>query len=331
MIPEFNLPGFGKKTKAECNTVTYADYCPDCRQTDPKYYHCNNWECPVCLHWTAARAALRIAERLLLCLIALCAFGTYPGHINHFVLSVPASEYDNFDLDKMKKQAVKYAKQIGISGGAIAFHPYRVIEDLKKPIRRAMKARGLDGGDWVGIHANVLGLGSWREYVVFSPHFHIVGYFKLKEKSNDFVRRTGWVYKNISVAEHRYAENQEGVRRIFAYALTHHAIAKGKHNVTYFGNASYNKFETDVWKEIQAKSCPDCSAQMFRVPVWSERTLKEIRSGALKVDLTGLKKSRRIVIHRYYRVRTRQTDLDAFCSMGPPGPPARSARLDVPV
>lgn len=180
LIPEFNLPGFGSKTKHECNTVTYADYCPDCHEVDPKYYHCNNWNCPDCLHWTATRAAKRIAERIIGSHAALCDTGTYPGHVNHFTFSPPAWVYDNFDLDKMKKLVIKYAKQVGISGGAIAFHPYRIKGNLKKPIRRAMKAMGLEGGEWDGVHANVLGLESWRDYAYFSPHFHIVVTSSLK-------------------------------------------------------------------------------------------------------------------------------------------------------
>lgn len=315
----FNLPGFGSKTKPECNTVTYADYCPDCHQVEPKYYHCFNWECPECLHWTASRAAKRIAERIIGCHAALCDTGIYPGHINHLTFSPPAFEYDGFDLDKMKKKAIEYAKAVGVSGGAIAFHPYRIKGDLKKPIRRAMKAMGLEGGDWDGVHANVLGLKSWRDYAYFSPHFHIVGYFKLKEQSDDFIRRTGWVYKNISMSERHHAENKDGVCRIFAYVLTHHAIEKRRHNVTYFGDAYYSKFETKTWKEIELKKCPDCSSQMFRIPVWSEKRVKEIRSGACKVELDEChSKSRLITIRHFYTVRTKQAGLDAFCSESPP-------------
>lgn len=314
LLGVFNLPGFGRQTKAECNTVTYADHCPDCRHTDPKYSHCNNWECPTCLHWTAARAAKRIAERLLGCHAALCDTGVYPGHVNHFTFSPPISEYGNFDLDKMKKMAVKYAKQVGISGGSIAFHPYRIKGDLKKRIRRAMKAMGLEGGDWVGVHANVLGLKSWRDYVYFSPHFHIVGYFKLKEQSNDFIRRTGWVYKNISMSERHRAEGYGDVCRIFAYILTHHAIEKRRHSVTYFGDAYYSKFETKTWKEIELKKCPDCSAQMYRVPVWSEKRVKEIRSGAFKVEIDeSYSKSRLITIRHFYTVKTHQSSIEKFC------------------
>lgn len=324
MTPEFDLPGFGSKTKAECNTVTYADYCPECHEVEPKFYHCNNWQCPECLHWTAARAGRRVAERLIGSHAALCDTGTYPGHVNHVMLSVPVSEYDGFDETEMKKLAVKYAKQIGISGGAIAFHPYRIKGDLKKPIRLAMKAQGLEGGDWVGVHANVLGFKSWRDYAVFSPHFHVVGYFKLKEQSDAFIRRTGWVYKNVSMSERHHAEGFEDVRRIFTYILTHHSIAPRRHNVTYFGNASYSKIETKTWKETQLKKCPDCSAQMFRIPVWSEKRVKEIRSGVCKVELDESNSmSRVITVRHFYTVRTRQAGLEAFCSDSPPGPPAR--------
>lgn len=329
MIPSFNLPGFGSKTKAECNTVTYADHCPDCHETDPKYYHCFNWQCPECLHWTAARAGRRAAERIIGSHAALCDTGVYPGHVNHVVLSVPACEYDGFDEEVMKSKAVEYAKQIGLSGGAIVFHPYRLKERIKKRIRRVMKAQCLEGGDWDAVHVNLLGFNSWRRYVKFSPHYHIVGSFKLKEKSNDFVRRTGWVYSNISMKKRHRAEGYEDVRRILTYVLTHHATAPRRHNVTYFGDFSYSKINTKTWKEIDLKKCPNCSAQMYRVPVWSEKTVKEIRSGVRKVELDeSNSKSRTITIRHFYTVRTKQANLDVFCSESPPAR-ARTARLDV--
>lgn len=90
-----------------------------------------------------------------------------------------------------------------------------------------MKAQGLEGGDWTGVHANVLGFEPWCDYAYFSPHYHIVGCFRLKEQSDMFIRRTGWVYKNVSMSECHHAENQEGVRRIFAYVLTHHSMNDG--------------------------------------------------------------------------------------------------------
>ncbi|HEY9758841.1 MAG TPA: hypothetical protein V6C97_26975 [Oculatellaceae cyanobacterium] len=308
MIPEFNLPGFGSKTKAECNTVTYADYCPDCHQVEPKFYHCFNWECPECLPWTSSRAARRVAERLSGCHAALHAAGGSPGNINHVMLSVPASEYDGFDLDKMWGKAKDYAKQIGFSGGAIAFHPCRIKGGRagEKRILRAMKIQGLKGGSWVGVHADVLGLDDWRDYAVFSPHFHIVGYFKLKEQSDEFYHRTGWTYKNITWSKRHRAEGHKDIRRIFAYVLTHHAVVPGKQNVRYFGNISYNKMFTKTWKETELKACPDCSEQMYRIPVKSADEVKKIRSGVCRVELDeSHKMSRLITVRHFYIVRAR--------------------------
>jgi hypothetical protein len=69
---------------------------------------------------------------------------------------------------------------------------------------------------------------------------------------------------------------------------------------------------------------------MYRVPIWSEKRVKEIRAGVCKVELDeSHSKSRLVTIRHFYAVRTQQADLDAFCSDSPPAR-ARSARLGAP-
>lgn len=320
MTQEYNLPGFGSRTKESCNTVTSADYCPDCHRVDARFYHCNNWECPECYHWTAAKAARRIADRVYGCYLAWRSFGKNLGYVNHFEFSVPESEYEGFDKDSNKAKAVAYAKDVGVSGGAVAFHPYRIKKELQRPVRLAMEAAGMKGGSWDGIHSDVLGLGDWRNYAVFGPHFHIVGYFSMKEKSNEFQKRTGWVYKNISWSKRHHAEDKDAVRRIFSYLLTHHSVSKGKQNVTYFGTASYSKVSKKSYKEKELKKCPDCSGQMYQIAIWTEERIEQIRAGTHKVVLDEFNpKSRCVVVHNFYTVRTSQATIETYYSDDDPG------------
>ena len=85
----------------------------------------------------------------------------------------------------------------------------------------------------------------------FSPHWHIVGYFKLKERSDHFYERTGWTYKNISWEKYHEALDKDSARRTIAYLCTHHRYQKGRQSVTYFGVAAPNKVTCEMTKEMK--------------------------------------------------------------------------------
>lgn len=326
-LKTYVLPGYGSKTKEECNTVTSADYCPSCHRTVGHYYHCKNFHCPECYRAAAYQAAVRAADRLAGCHKAWRAIGKNLGYTNHIELSVPESEYQDFDKKKMIARAIKNANGIGISGGGLNFHAYRIKREYKRPIQRAISAAKKKMGSWEAIHENILGLPSVSDYLVFSPHFHIVGYFKMKQKSNEFYKETGWTYKNISWSKGRGSENQEGVTKIFAYLLTHHAInpevegRKGRSEaIHYFGAASKNKVSRETWKEKQDKKCT-CGEQMYRIAIWSEERIQQIQEGLHKIELDEFNpKSKITIVHNKYRVRTFQATVETQFKDDSPGP-----------
>lgn len=314
-----SLPGFGKKTKEYCNTVTSADYCPSCHRTIGHYYHCKNYGCPECFRSAARQAAVRAADYLLGCHTAWKAFGRHLGYINHIELSVPDNEYKDFDKKEMNAKAIKYAKQIGISGGGLVFHPFRIKKEYQRPIQKAIKAAGKKMGSWDGVRENILGLPSPEDYLVFSPHFHIVGYFRIKQKSSDFYKQTGWTYTNISRKHGRGSENQDGVFKIYSYILTHHYYEERKQSIHYFGTASKNKVSRDTWKEKKNKKCA-CGEQMYKIAIWSEERIQQIQEGTHKIELDEFNpKSKIIIVHNRYRVRTSQATVDTYYKDDPPG------------
>jgi len=320
-----SLPGFGKKTKDYCNTVTSADYCPSCHRTVGHYYHCKNFACPECFRDAARQAANRAADYLTGCYSAWRLFGRNLGYINHIELSVPESQYRGFDKKKMTARAIRYSKQIGISGGGIVFHAFRIKKEYQRPIQQAIRAAGKKMGSWDGVRENILGLPSSEDYIVFSPHFHIVGFFRLKQKSNQFYKKTGWTYKNISWSKGRGSENQEGVFKIFSYILTHHYHEPGKQAIHYFGTASKNKVSRETWRELKDKKCT-CGEQMYRIAIWSEERIQQIQDGTYKIELDEFNpKSKILIVHNRYRVRTSQSTVDTFYKDDPPGPPPESS------
>jgi Zn finger protein HypA/HybF involved in hydrogenase expression len=310
----FFIPGSAEKTNEYCNTITSADYCHTCHKVEPKHYHCKNFSCPECYPWAASRAARRAADRLKGCFFAWNEYGVKPGYFNHIELSVPPVLYSEFDTNKFKAMAVKYAKRIGLTGGIVIFHPYRIKEEYQRSIQQALSILISEGkiergerkiGSWEGIHKNVLNLSSWKDYVRFSPHYHFVGYFRMEEKSNIFCRATAWTYTNISMKKRKGEEDEAATRRIISYLLTHHSVVTGKQNYTYFGLASYNKVTKVTRRERKYKQCPRCESDMYKIAVYSETEIEAIESGLRKIEIREGYDFRSFitVLHNFYTVR----------------------------
>lgn len=275
---EFIIPGQGETSSLWCNQVYEVDYCQDCGKYEARFYHCNSWSCPECYFWTAARAARRLEERLEGVQKAYSFIGKFPGRVAHVVFSVPPTEYKNFDYKAARKKLIKYCKQIGISGGSVVFHPYRVKNEFRAKLLRVLKNEGTPGGIWRAVHENRLNLGSWREYVDFAPHFHVLGFYpKVLVKSDTFFKVTGWTYKAIDI------KNTRNVYRTARYILTHHAVLEG-HNVVYFGIASYSKTSVTKEKKYEAVKCPKCGSENhYRLQCGEER-FKRFLEGSERPD-----------------------------------------------
>lgn len=257
MVPEFRIPGTLDKTSDDCNTVVSAEYCKDCGKVEARFYHCNNWDCPTCYFWTASRAAHRLEDRLMGVQRAYSMVGKHPGRIMHITFSVPETEYEDFDYKESRKKCIEHSKMIGVLGGSVIFHPYRIKKEYHKPLYDAMKTAGLPGGIWRGIHDNLLGFDSWRDYVTFAPHFHVLGFYpRIVLKSNKFFELTGWMYKAIGVTQER------NVYRTARYILTHHAVLSGQ-CVVYFGISSYSKTSVESVKAVTFKRCPHCGSEDY--------------------------------------------------------------------
>lgn len=331
---DYELPGFGVQHSDRCNQPNFIEYCPDCHHTDLHSYHCNRWDCPVCYPWTANKRARESADRLYGVMRAWQATGADIGFFNHVVMSPPASAYEDFDEKKAAKDVRKYCKEIGLSGGALIFHPYRIDEEIEMIFHDLRVSGELKVNNWIAVHQNILKgsfisgreIRSWRDYVYFSPHWHIVGFFKLKERSNVFYERTGWTYKNVSWEKYHEALDKAGARRTIAYLCTHHRYQKGKQSLTYFGKAAPNQVSRTTTIDFKVSKCPVCSVDikqmdldgnvvadlsrgdLYRLPVHSakdaEHLIDNIKLGRFQFDPKNYNKCWYPVVHRFYTVRT---------------------------
>ena len=124
--------------------------------------------------------------------------------------------------------------------------------ELKKSFRKMVKRAGIVGGVSM-FHAFRLKDNTW----FYSPHFHMIGYgwvINTKKISSE----DGWVIKNKGIRK-----SSTEVYSTVAYLLSHTAIAKGVHSVTWFGDLSYrSKYASELKREIEesnADKCPYCS------------------------------------------------------------------------
>lgn len=198
-------------------------------------------------------------------------------------------------VDKIRRQSSVYLSDIGMIAFSIVVHPARVCDskhphpvhgDIKSKLRKSwvivpytqaladkhgLKPLYLDSGDkvlriksmayyggfWECVQKDILQLGGPEHYVSESPHVHAVGYMpEVKEKSNLFYLRTGWVYKNKG--------KRNTVEGTLFYLLTHHAVVEGKQAITYYEQFAYNKLRVQKQERIEDVTCSKCSCSCTR-------------------------------------------------------------------
>lgn len=266
---DFPIPGLGNKTSDKCNQPVLLEYCPDCGDYEIRSRHCNNWTCPVCYSFTAGRSGHAVADRLWGIRKDCLANGLNPGSLNHLDISLPVSEYGNFDFKKERERAKRYLKQIGMVGGVLVFHPWRMYDEIQEIIVFVNNAENVTRGRyWKSFHEGLLERGGWRwnshliesgqDYVEFSPHFHAVGFFRIKERSDSFYERTGWTYTNITMKNHRRPLDCKAISGTVSYLCTHHYINPGGLSVTYFGIAASCMSNKEKLTEVVRSKCKVC-------------------------------------------------------------------------
>jgi len=263
----FNIVGVGEITDPyTCGQYSKLVVCesnPNHKQKVRR--NCHNWACPTCFKGNVLRAAERASERLKATRAAYAMSGDDIGLYQHITISPEQYDLDLTEetLKDLKATAIKHLHKIGVIGGSIIFHPYRVKAEVKEDLKEILKIQDLQErkGYWDLIRKDILNLGDWRNYVYFSPHFHIVGFFpQIKIKSDDFYSSTGWVYKNITAFSGKPLKSVKGTEY---YLLTHAAYIKGRQTVTYFGVSAPNKLKLEVIVTKEDHVCPVCGALMW--------------------------------------------------------------------
>lgn len=270
----WGLPGQApiETDPSNCGYVHSAAKCPECDTRVVFRNSCDKPECPTCHKSYASKHGGDVAEYLDGCNRAYYNAGVRLGYFKHYTLSPPqewAVERCRTlsGYNYLKRLAIDHAKKLGVVGGSIVFHYYRIIPELIPLLNNAGYGNGRVsyGSLWDGVLSDVLGLGSCYKYVKPAPHFHItgVGYNKDTKAYYDL---TGWMLKQISTLNEKNTNRRYlHLRNIATYQL-HHATRYledfkfRNHAVTYFGAfASKYVHVTDKWSVLEKVPCPACN------------------------------------------------------------------------
>lgn len=298
------IPGVGAISKPSiCGSYKTSFACTkDHTHFMQKVPHkCFKTSCPVCFSASLTRASSRIARvfrgyRARVDSLDLSVDSNIAAHhramarhLNHFVLSVPVSKYaEGTDERKIIAAARRVAARAGIEMGMMAVHPWRINEKIKSRLVRKCKKPDLMSDEikekkfWALIREDALELGSWRNYVHWSPHVHALGYGYLPsqetpEEKTAFKKLTkGWFVKKIKRGRNYDIEQialadcfngldvEDPIAAVAYYILSHAAYRPGRNLYTFFGLFNPSKLRKNGKPEnnkVQAV-CPKCNSPL---------------------------------------------------------------------
>lgn len=223
------LPGSGRKP-INCIDALPVGFCPSCGHIKLVSGNCHSPHCPDCsTAWRYTRTK-KIFERLFSYKI------TKKTRVIHAVVSLPHEEIDQIrnidDINEIRSIVYRWCENKGFDGGLVIFHPFRLLKEAKEELQDI--SMGLD--NWApgefGLWKTLVKLENWRDYVYYSPHFHIIGCASYLQPGN---KEDGWVFKRIGDLKQPL-----DIIRCSMYLLSHAGISDKDHtkNVFWFGGLS---------------------------------------------------------------------------------------------
>jgi hypothetical protein len=226
---KYELVGHGISHEGKCGQIRY--YYWACvrdgylRKKDK--FSCGRPECPICYETWASLEAKKVAHRLM----AWKSYANLDYYPDHVIVSVPYKEWELSYL-MLRKKVYSILKRVGIKGGMLCFHAYRLKPRCgQRSCWGCSKRKGCSSKAW--------------EY---GPHFHAFTYGFIDGRATKKIEKeNGWIVENKG-----QRIGFDTIRRVIRYQLSHACICRqgfvsektGKlpriMTVTWFGNLSYN-------------------------------------------------------------------------------------------
>ncbi len=237
------LPGTGERKDEFCGRVRYMAVCienPDHIKI-PVGHSCNRPVCPICWSRWCHRGADAIGSKISGW--RKLAGSPAPCHV---VVSPPPGTFPEDTLTRvMLKDFYRLAAYAGLVAGSVIVHHWRIKAGT------VIDPDSKTAWEWVRKRAD------WRDLVVWSPHFHVIGFGHLM-KSRDFEKETGWIYKNKGALWSR-----DDVEAVAYYALSHAAIEERRKASTDFGFMHSKHVKVKFrWAESSLMRCPVCGGEL---------------------------------------------------------------------
>lgn len=291
------IPGKGAPADF-CGKFTALGVCPSCKKLFWIRRRCESVKCPHCWHRWRFKETLRSVGKLEAYRRFKYSISKGKWKFHHLVLSPPQQELIEIKRAKNEEEKNKrvFEKLLGqlkfilqywgvYEGGLIIFHPYRL--------------KGLEDGsdEEVKKWREIRKKENWRDYVYFSPHFHIFVIEKVipAEVSKKIYELTGWVCKRITKPGSKVSVgNLADLALAVSYCLMHAGIYNFR-TIRWFGKiAQFKTHKVEILEEVaeallaiqdklndskkinkkQAKSfarvkkfyglkCPECKAELI--------------------------------------------------------------------
>jgi len=163
------------------------------------------------------------------------------------------------------KRIEYYEKQSGMPPKHVVWSParynpifYKPLKVLRKACYAAMKEINFKDSSVI-FHAYRSRMYKGFKQWYYSPHFHLIG-FGWVEGTKEYHAKNNTVVVNLGVRDSVYAT--------FVYQLSHCAIKKGRHSLTWIGNLSYSKLKPPK-EDDKDDRCPFCNEMLVNLEICS--------------------------------------------------------------
>jgi len=259
------IPGLGQENlKLKCGALLGFTICRNCGKLSTYVDHCESVYCPVCSSRVMRRSVKNATQRLH----GFMRLNDLRVNPRHYVVS--GKGWDEMTYKQVVESWHNIRKRhLPMLSGVAVFHPYRIRDEIKG------RLRDLDDsgyhGFWDAVKADALGLGDFFEYVVWSPHYHVLGWGKLP-RSDWLYIKTGIVYKTKSTRSFEFVPVADGfgytsdVMRTLSYLVTHAGVnTEQKRHVLIsgIGACSKNRLKETEYADYTVKKdifCPKCQS-----------------------------------------------------------------------
>jgi len=280
----FSIPGSGEITNPdECGSWYRTAACSKSHKHYKKRLtrNCGHITCPVCWTGPVGRAARNVSARLrgyTKDALQKRLREEYQLTVNHFVMSPEKGIImPDMSYNKIKQKGRDIAAKAGITGGFMAFHPYRIKKSVAWRLARLCHDAVKDSSEerekkfWELVRENALELGSWREYVCWSPHYHAIGFGRLPDQNTEEEKESvkklyrGWVVVWIRhVDSYRQFDGtklQDPIAELALYILSHAGYQPGRKMPVWLGVCSQNKLHAEETTAAEYPVvCPKCGS-----------------------------------------------------------------------